>query len=497
VKSPLTIGFWKPVILLPLAGINHLSPQQVEAVLLHELSHIRRFDYLVNIVLQVTEVLMFFNPFVRLLLKKAYQERENSCDDWVLQFDYNGAEYAKALLSIEQTEQAKLLALGANNNQKYYLLHRIARIISREKKPNHFGKQLSTLSIVALTLLLMNGFTTAITTKQQSPTNAVYLKSEFFAPLVKMNHNAFAEIEAAAHAFSIAKNAGMNRVRTAFNKNNNSHLSYDDGAVINMVTEEEEIALTAANAATAEFVNQAFANPLLYEIKAEEFISKNQEMEDAIQRENVAALNAHIAQVQQALKQAQHIAETEGKTKLELLQRMQQKIEDYKSELEALIAAIPAAYIQQLMNAKSGDEYLQQEILKSTPKEKYATATDFVGERQYTLSYNTNPALPTKTPSVEAPTNSSAANDGVKKINEHSYIVSKRNIIRSKDNNHFTIKLGNAEKEISICLPAGTMEATLETMNQLKAAGVLVVDHTLNGQQKTTSPKKIRRIISL
>ena len=54
--SPLTIGFWKPFILIPLASINQLSTQQMEAVLLHELAHIRRNDYLVNIVLQLAEI---------------------------------------------------------------------------------------------------------------------------------------------------------------------------------------------------------------------------------------------------------------------------------------------------------------------------------------------------------------------------------------------------------------------------------------------------------
>jgi beta-lactamase regulating signal transducer with metallopeptidase domain len=73
--SPLTIGFWKPFILIPLASINQLSPQQLEAVLLHELAHIRRNDYLLNIILQLAEISLFFNPFMRLLLKQARLER--------------------------------------------------------------------------------------------------------------------------------------------------------------------------------------------------------------------------------------------------------------------------------------------------------------------------------------------------------------------------------------------------------------------------------------
>ena len=98
VKSPLTVGFLKPIILLPFASLNNLSCDQVEAVLLHELAHIKRSDYLFNLLLSVIEVALFFNPFMQLLSRHIKRERENSCDDWVLQFEYNASNYAKALL---------------------------------------------------------------------------------------------------------------------------------------------------------------------------------------------------------------------------------------------------------------------------------------------------------------------------------------------------------------------------------------------------------------
>ena len=63
VSSPVTIGFLKPVILVPLAAINHLSAQQMEAVLLHELSHIRRYDYLINLIINFIQTILYFNPF--------------------------------------------------------------------------------------------------------------------------------------------------------------------------------------------------------------------------------------------------------------------------------------------------------------------------------------------------------------------------------------------------------------------------------------------------
>ena len=70
VDVPLTLGHLKPVILLPVAMINHLTPQQVEAILVHELAHIRRHDYLLHLAVTALEGFFFFNPFARLLIRQ-------------------------------------------------------------------------------------------------------------------------------------------------------------------------------------------------------------------------------------------------------------------------------------------------------------------------------------------------------------------------------------------------------------------------------------------
>jgi beta-lactamase regulating signal transducer with metallopeptidase domain len=133
VKSPLTIGYLKPLILLPLASINNLTPQQVEAVLLHELSHIKRFDYLVNIIISIINTLLYFNPFAKLLIRVVQEERENCCDQMVLQFGYDKVSYASALLSLEKTSmQYHTFVLGAAGKRN--LLSRIEKIVGVEKK---------------------------------------------------------------------------------------------------------------------------------------------------------------------------------------------------------------------------------------------------------------------------------------------------------------------------------------------------------------------------
>lgn len=134
VKTPLTIGFFKPIILIPLASLNHLDTDQMEAVILHELAHIKRFDYLFNIFLALIETALFFNPFTILISRQIKRERENCCDDWVLQYNYNAASYAVALLQIATSQSSShLFALNAADN-KQVLLGRIKRMIEKKEK---------------------------------------------------------------------------------------------------------------------------------------------------------------------------------------------------------------------------------------------------------------------------------------------------------------------------------------------------------------------------
>ncbi len=148
ITTPLTIGFFRPVILVPLASINHLSTEQMEAVLLHELAHIRRYDYLINILLSVAEIGLFFNPFTQMISRQIKKERENSCDDWVLQYQYNATTYAEALLRIACLQATPALAMTATS-KKNDLLIRVKRMI--DKKENHFNYRKQLLAFVVVT----------------------------------------------------------------------------------------------------------------------------------------------------------------------------------------------------------------------------------------------------------------------------------------------------------------------------------------------------------
>ena len=136
ISSPVTVGYLKPMILLPVAAVNHLSPQQVEAIILHELSHIKRFDYLINLITRIIETLLYFNPFVRAFTSIIEREREKNCDEIVLQFQYEPHGYASALLELEKVSHSSTsLAVGAAAGKKNELLNRIESILGIQKKP--------------------------------------------------------------------------------------------------------------------------------------------------------------------------------------------------------------------------------------------------------------------------------------------------------------------------------------------------------------------------
>lgn len=130
VDVPATFGYLKPVILLPAAALAQLSPAQLESVIIHELAHIRRADYLVNILVSVMETILVHNPFAWLLARSIRTERELCCDDVVLSRKQDILSYASALLALEKNRHVSQYTLAlASNGQKGQLLARIERMV--------------------------------------------------------------------------------------------------------------------------------------------------------------------------------------------------------------------------------------------------------------------------------------------------------------------------------------------------------------------------------
>lgn len=172
IKVPLTAGFIKPVILLPVAMISRLSPEQVESILLHELAHIKRLDYLWNMIQKVIESVLFFNPFVWMIVKEINKEREYCCDEIVVSKTSDPLTYAKALLQLEVEVKSNELAMCASGNESYPLLDRIKRV-SGMNNPDPSPKT----GLIVLATILCVGLSLAVALPQEE-TDIVIVKNE-------------------------------------------------------------------------------------------------------------------------------------------------------------------------------------------------------------------------------------------------------------------------------------------------------------------------------
>jgi GWxTD domain-containing protein len=104
--APMVVGHLRPLILMPAGMLAGLPAAQIEAILLHELAHVRRHDYLVNAVQRLVEGLLFYHPAVWWISRVIRAERENCCDDVVVSISGNAHEYAVALAALEQNRWA-------------------------------------------------------------------------------------------------------------------------------------------------------------------------------------------------------------------------------------------------------------------------------------------------------------------------------------------------------------------------------------------------------
>ena len=102
--SPVTAGFWRPVVLVPAALVTGMPPQLLEALLAHELGHVRRHDYLVNLVQNVIEAVLFYHPAVWWISRRIRHEREQIADDFAARRLGEPRRLAKALSELERLQ---------------------------------------------------------------------------------------------------------------------------------------------------------------------------------------------------------------------------------------------------------------------------------------------------------------------------------------------------------------------------------------------------------
>lgn len=134
INSPMVIGFLKPVILVPMGLLSNLSPAQVESILAHELAHIKRYDYVLNLLQSLIEIVLFFNPATWWIASFIRAERENCCDDMALQLTGNQLVFAQTLAKLEEYRVAPHNLVMGFHGQPDGVLARVKRILNSEEQ---------------------------------------------------------------------------------------------------------------------------------------------------------------------------------------------------------------------------------------------------------------------------------------------------------------------------------------------------------------------------
>jgi beta-lactamase regulating signal transducer with metallopeptidase domain len=161
VEVPTVIGWLRPIILVPTSALTGLSAEQLEALLAHELAHVRRYDYLINLLQTAVETLLFYHPAVWWLSSQIRQEREHCCDDLAVATCGDVLTYARALAELEQLRSvAPQLVVAANGGM---LMQRIQRLIGSPARTSYrFESWLAGVIALAMVFTILAGAQTRI-----------------------------------------------------------------------------------------------------------------------------------------------------------------------------------------------------------------------------------------------------------------------------------------------------------------------------------------------
>ena len=162
VQAPMAIGFFKPLILLPIGLVNQLSPVEVEAILAHELAHITRRDWLFNLLQALIEAVFYFHPAIWWISATIRAERENCCDDAAVALTGNRLAYAKTLVRLQdmaRTHTPPALALGIDGappllRRRPLLLERVRRILHQPQQSASLMEKMIALAILVALITL-------------------------------------------------------------------------------------------------------------------------------------------------------------------------------------------------------------------------------------------------------------------------------------------------------------------------------------------------------
>ncbi len=155
IDTPLTMGWLRPVVLFPVELLSGLDAVEIRTILAHELAHVRRNDYLVNVLQSLLTVVFFYHPGAWWLSARLSEEREHCCDDLVLSLDENPRAYARTLIHLQEnrmkTYSLPLAASGPRAGRG--LTHRIQRLLQTAPRPTTYREGFTSALVIVFGLL--------------------------------------------------------------------------------------------------------------------------------------------------------------------------------------------------------------------------------------------------------------------------------------------------------------------------------------------------------
>jgi beta-lactamase regulating signal transducer with metallopeptidase domain len=165
IQVPITTGFLRPVIILPLGLVTHIPFNQLEAIITHEMAHIQRHDYLINVFRSLLEALFFYHPIFWWLSRKLELYREHACDDVTINHCGSSEPLQRALLDLSSIKPKAANPAAALFQNPNHLLNRIKRMKTSQNNPKRRGNLAGFILFpaIVLTLALASAFAPRIT----------------------------------------------------------------------------------------------------------------------------------------------------------------------------------------------------------------------------------------------------------------------------------------------------------------------------------------------
>lgn len=228
IKVPVLIGYLKPFIILPLGLVSNLPLREVEAIILHELAHILRKDYLVNIIQTWIETIFFFNPAVLWISSQIRIERENCCDDIAISALSDKETYINALILFEEMRFAAPCFANAFMGHKNFLLGRIERILHGNNKMFTAMEKL----FISFTIVFIFSFTISRLEYKRKPTAAIRQN-----PIISLQHQSESRLYSLGDTLperskKKQQNLDTDRIQRTFDVQKSSNDRYDSLLVV-------------------------------------------------------------------------------------------------------------------------------------------------------------------------------------------------------------------------------------------------------------------------